>query len=201
MTDLTAETQTAHDAGERSRPRLGFLAMNPNSFGVDVAKFFPGVPTNEIYHFTMINGDFREEPQTGEPISFPLTALSGAVMGSFDVMAITGGVLLFPTDWHKCLMIMALNLVRPGGKLVLSIRGSAVMTMAQGLPVSLVESWLGLRSEPYAPGQICFTVPGPQPLPRSTLSWMAERGPNYLRRTLGENSAPPLLILRSEAEQ
>lgn len=76
MTDLTAETQTAHDAGERSRPRLGFLAMNLNSFGVDVAKFFPGVPTNEIYHFTMINGDFREEPQTGEPISFPLTALA-----------------------------------------------------------------------------------------------------------------------------
>jgi len=168
--------------------RCGLVANNKNSFPKDMERFYPHLKIDKVHTFCLLNGDFSESPIKGVPLSFPLLALNKEVKGTFDSLALSGSLILFDTDWHKCLIILAINLLKAGGELIIPMKSAQVPTSSHNIELKRFESWLGLSAHKSQKGNMYFKMDREKSLPHSTISWMAERGPDYLRRILNENT-------------
>ena len=169
------------------------LAMNPNSLDDDIGRFFPEDGRDQLYLFTMLGGSFDEDPGPGSAYSFPLTSRLAKFRNRFKSIAMSGSLILFETNWHKTLFCLAWNLLAPGGSLIIPLRSGRKLGeqyTAHGIRLSVIETWLEEQVVVESSSKARFTKGDitEVEVPRSTLAWMADRGPSFVRRSFVRES-------------
>jgi len=165
---------------------LAVISMNARTIESDLTRFFPNERKSGVFQFLMNNGDFQETGEPGYPLSFPLLAQMPFLKGKFDYIAISPSLILFETTWHKSILFMINNMLKPGGRLIVPMNLRRGTLTAYGFNIELLEKWLEVYAEPYLPGLITLQIKTEKSVPRSALTWLSEHGPNYIRRTHGE---------------